>query len=99
MSKEQIIILYLGGVVAYENEELMYRLDEAFNEKSGSLTGFAVWDIFLFIVFYPFYFLVFQIDKFDSKIADDLVWIFNRVMWFIFSPIYALLILWNKLER
>jgi len=99
MNKEQLIIMYLMGVVYYEHEGLMERVDDAFSAKSGSLRGFAIWDIILYITFYPFYFLVHKIDGFDSEIADFLVMVFNRILWFIFSPIYIVLIVWGLLEK
>lgn len=98
MTKEQLVGVYLLGIMAYENDELMVRADEAFSKESGSLKGFAIFDILLFIVFYPFYFILHQIDKIDSNLADVFVQIFNYFLWFVFSPVYLVLIVWNRLE-
>ena len=98
MNKESLVFIYVVSILWYENDELTLRANGAFNEKMKSLAGFKIWDIFLFVTFYPFYFLVHKIDKFDSDLADSIFMIFNWFVWFVFSPVYFLLIVWNKIE-
>jgi len=98
MTKESLIAIYLISVMMYENDELTIRADEAFSQEFKSEAGFKIWDIFLFIIFYPFYFIVHKIDEVDSVLADNVFMIFNYFVWFIVSPIYLFLIVWNKIE-
>jgi len=93
----EFLTLYVITVLALENDE-MIRVDEAFGQETKSETGFKIMDIFIFIVFYPVFWVVHKIDIVDAEFANELFRVFNYFVWFLFAPIYLILIILYKIE-
>ena len=94
----QFFMMYITVIFVSRWVEIKYRFDLALNQKYFAQTLIYTFDIFLYIVFYPVYWITDGIESVDYELGQKVFRYFQYFCYIVFSPILLVFQIWLKVE-